>query len=383
MFNRQGRHASAAMALSLLVVFVGSTGAASAKPKKKPDLTVTSVSGQDAAGGDVMALSHTVKNKGKKKAKASKSKLVLSTDKKAGASDTVLEPGAAIPTLKPKRSFESETVSVLIPTSTPPDSYFVVACADASKKVKGKSETNNCKASSAVEITDVTAPAAPANLATTPGSPSLDSTPIVTGNAEPFATVQIFRNADCSGAPAVTSGTGDNGNFVVSLSVAKEFTTSVSARAVDSSGNASPCSSAITYQQATDESEPNDTSGQADEITEFPAKPQAAISPVDDQDWYAVEVTAGKPTVVAETRGANGAACGTTVETIVELYAPDGTTLVESNDDASGIGACSRIDGRGQNTGARDLAPGTYFLRVRELGNDSTTRYTLTVRTSP
>ena len=55
-----------------------------------------------------------------------------------------LDPGAS----------QTATTAVTIPTATPPNTYFLLACADAPRTVVETDEANNCKASStAVTVT--------------------------------------------------------------------------------------------------------------------------------------------------------------------------------------------------------------------------------------
>ena len=90
------------------------------------------------------------------------------------------------------------------------------------------------------------APAAP-TLAGPPG-PSRASSVVVTGSAPAGTTVRLYLTADCSGAPAATTTvTGLAGG--VSVPVPLDATSRIRATATGPSGQASPCSSAVSYTQ--------------------------------------------------------------------------------------------------------------------------------------
>ena len=88
-----------------------------------------------------------------------------------------------------------------------------------------------------------------------------------------------------------------------------------------------------------------------------------------DTDW--VKFTLNQSSLV--TIETNGVAGG---DTTLDLFASDGRTLIESDND-DGVDAYSRID----RTTDNPLAAGTYYVRVRENGQDATVaRYGISVR---
>ena len=96
---------------------------------------------------------------------------------------------------------------------------------------------------------DTVAPAAPTLSALSPLSPSSNLNPKATGTvATGTQTIQLFRSTNCSGG-VVSSGTV--ANFTgsgVAIAALPQQTMSVSARALDLAGNASPCSAtSLTY----------------------------------------------------------------------------------------------------------------------------------------
>ena len=85
-----------------------------------------------------------------------------------------------------------------------------------------------------------------------PGLPANNDNPKVSGGAAAGSTVRIYKSANCSGTAAVT---GSAAQFATGLTVAvaENATTSLTATATDAAGNVSNCSSALSY---TDDSIP-------------------------------------------------------------------------------------------------------------------------------
>ena len=101
-----------------------------------------------------------------------------------------------------------------------------------------------CSAS-VIYTEDSTAPGAPTVTIDT-RSPSQDRSPLVRGNAQNGSTVQVFADSSCAGSPAATVAAG---GFAagVEVNVPDNAKSSITARAVDVAGNASPCSTAADY----------------------------------------------------------------------------------------------------------------------------------------
>jgi cysteine-rich repeat protein len=128
------------------------------------------------------------------------------------------------------------------------------------------------------------------------------------------------------------------------------------------------CSSAC---QPTCESEPNNAC--TDPSVLFTPSPsvviRGAITPIGDQDLLAFTVPALATVRVETFSGTTPGAC-TAIDTLLDLYAPDCTTVLASDDD-SGINNCSLIDPTvASGARARRLAPGTYFVRAHEFGDN-------------
>jgi hypothetical protein len=147
---RGGPRTAAVLAAACLTATL--VPAASAAPSSRPDLTTTSVTVTAAAKpGEEISVAAKVKNASKGKAPATRTTFALSTDKSAGG-DIALPVKGKVKALKPGRS-AAVKATVVLPDSTPDGSYFVIACADAAKKVRESKEKNNCRASDApVEV---------------------------------------------------------------------------------------------------------------------------------------------------------------------------------------------------------------------------------------
>ena len=119
---------------------------------KKPDLKVRTLTGPAAvAPGAKLTAKLSTQNAGRKKAKASKTVVVLSKDARRSADDKTLAT-VAVKALKPKKQAK-KTLSLTMPVSVAAGSYKLIACADAKRKVKESKEKNNCKAATLGVVT--------------------------------------------------------------------------------------------------------------------------------------------------------------------------------------------------------------------------------------
>lgn len=112
------------------------------------------------------------------------------------------------------------------------------------------------------------------------------------------------------------------------------------------------------------EIEPNGTKAEADMHPAFPIDEliKGAVSPATDLDFFAVVLPATADLRI-ETFDAAGPGSCVGVDTVIDLRAANGTTVLAS-DDESGLGSCSLIDPT-VVAAARHLAPGTYYVRVK------------------
>jgi subtilase family serine protease len=116
----------------------------------KPDLVESAVSSPPASQkrGTKFSVTDTARNQGAAASKGSKTRYYLSLDPVKSAADRALTGSRTVPGLAAGAA-DSGTVTVTIPSATPLDTYFLLACADQGKTVAETDETNNCKASSA------------------------------------------------------------------------------------------------------------------------------------------------------------------------------------------------------------------------------------------
>jgi cysteine-rich repeat protein len=120
------------------------------------------------------------------------------------------------------------------------------------------------------------------------------------------------------------------------------------------------CSAACLVETFTDltETEPNGAPAQADAAAPLPAIAHGAVTPGGDQDFYRVEL-AGTDLILETFDGNGPGSCALGTDTFIELWAPDGVTVLATDDDG-GLGSCSRLELHG-------LTPGVYFACVRGL----------------
>jgi hypothetical protein len=114
----------------------------------RPDLVETVVSNPPAVArpGTSFAVTDTVRNQGTVPASASTSHYYFSADTQKSADDRLLTGTRSVPTLAAGAA-STLTVTVTIPSATPPGTYFLLACADDTKLVAESDEGNNCLAS--------------------------------------------------------------------------------------------------------------------------------------------------------------------------------------------------------------------------------------------
>jgi hypothetical protein len=100
--------------------------------------------------------------------------------------------------------------------------------------------------SSPITYVEDSMPGAVAITGIDPAGPANQNLPRVTGSAEADATVRLFANPSCQG-PAAGGGTGAQLAAGLPVRVPDNATSAISAIAIDVAGNASPCSSPLSY----------------------------------------------------------------------------------------------------------------------------------------
>jgi parallel beta-helix repeat protein len=115
----------------------------------RPDLVVTHVGSPPGAVplGGGFTVSDTVRNQSAFSAGAARVRYYLSLDAVKGATDRLLN-GIRITPLLIGGATSSGPVNLVVPSTTPAATYYVLACADDARVVTESDETNNCGASS-------------------------------------------------------------------------------------------------------------------------------------------------------------------------------------------------------------------------------------------
>lgn len=140
------------LCLAALAGVTALTTTAAQAAVRRPDLSVTGAQAPaQAAAGARVTLKATVRNGGTAAAGGSTLTFALSQDQKAGR-DLALKPSKATPRIKPRRTWTG-SVAVTLPATVAAGRYYVIACADATRKVREKSEGNNCRTTAAVQVT--------------------------------------------------------------------------------------------------------------------------------------------------------------------------------------------------------------------------------------
>ncbi len=136
------------LALLILTTVLPAAGSGAAQTaaggRAKADLQVTSLVVPSAVvRGEQATVRTTVKNAGRRAAARTTTRFYLSTDQKPDGRDRLL--GATnLGRLLPGKS-KTVSTQVAIPVGTAVRSYYVVACADATRKVRETREGNNCR----------------------------------------------------------------------------------------------------------------------------------------------------------------------------------------------------------------------------------------------
>ena len=214
--------AAAACVAAFLVALP--VGAAASMPR--PDLKVAAIDGTGSLGpGSTSSVIVTTRNGGRRRARrTSKTALYLSRDDRASADD-IRVGSTKVPRLRPRRSVK-RVLGVTVPTAAPALARLL-ACADATRRVRESRERNNCRA-----VATVIGGPTPMGPGPDPGGPGRDDDrdgypnwadcdPYDAGThpgAEDRPDVPALRDTNCDGvdgdaaAAIFVSPTGDDTN---------------------------------------------------------------------------------------------------------------------------------------------------------------------------
>ena len=142
--------AGAVLAAGLLTGFACAEVVVASRAASAPraDLVVTRTLPQanEVVAGNRLVVRFTTRNRGSRSAPRATTRFHLSSDRRPGRGDLVLAGELKTPGLRPGRS-STGVARVTVPSATPAGRYFVIACADSGRKVRERSEGNNCRSS--------------------------------------------------------------------------------------------------------------------------------------------------------------------------------------------------------------------------------------------
>src|SRR4051794_7246716 len=152
----------------------GTTAHAAAKRRATVDLVVAKLAGAPATlrANQAFTVSATVANRGRGTARRSAVRFYLSPDGRKGRGAIALNGVGATKTLKTHRR-AGRTVRLTAPGTLAAGTYRLVACADDLRKVRERSDANNCRAAAGtIRVAGANAPARPGATGTAPSTAS-------------------------------------------------------------------------------------------------------------------------------------------------------------------------------------------------------------------
>jgi len=103
-----------------------------------------------------------------------------------------------------------------------------------------------------------------------------------------------------------------------------------------------------------------------------------SITPAADQDWFTFTIPV-RADVRFETFDSSGPSTCASIDTVLQVFQSDCVTPLGAAQDQGGVGSCSRIDPQVLGY-ARQLAPGSYKVKVNAFSASATFNYTVQVR---
>lgn len=101
----------------------------------------------------------------------------------------------------------------------------------------------SCSTANVVFVEDSTAPATPTTIAVSPTGPANNNNITVSGASDATVAIALYTDSGCTSAIAGSGNTNGSGNFSIAVSVSDNTTTTYYAKATDTAGNGSACSS--------------------------------------------------------------------------------------------------------------------------------------------
>ncbi|MCC7384683.1 MAG: pre-peptidase C-terminal domain-containing protein [Deltaproteobacteria bacterium] len=255
-------------------------------------------------------------------------------------------------------------------------------------------------------------PAAPLRFTVIPldqQPPQIIHTAIASPRAPGQAVTVTAQVSDASGVASVVlsyRARGATSFITVAMTGGPSYSASIPAGAVEPAGleyyiraedsaaaanaGTTPASAPATthaFSVGVAEREPNNTTATAGVLLTGTRRTNvgyASIAPSADRDLWAIDVPAGATrfNLRLETTSGSAGLCPSPIATVLRLYAANGTTELIS-DSFDGAGSCSLIDPE-TDAAVRALAPGRYYVRVEESGDNATIgSYELSVALTP
>ena len=218
----------------------GGPGSTAPQGSGTPDFRIDSLTGPSTLGAGSQQVQARVCNTGTKFGMTEVA-FFLSTDRVVNGNARMLSLSSRAVLLP--GDCKDVSASVTAP-SMPEGSYLLAARVDPEDRVQETSESNNLDTGAFVRV-DRTAPTTPVPAWAAQGSSQGHG---LTIEAEPGATVHVYRGPDCTGAVVGHSDVGPGSYCEVHVNVpASHSAGTYSVRAYDSAGNASQCSPTVEY----------------------------------------------------------------------------------------------------------------------------------------
>jgi hypothetical protein len=182
---RSNRIAAVGALASIGVVMIASQAWAATPP----DLATTKISGAPASltANASARLEVTVANRGGRASRATKTDILLSADRRRGQDIRIARVATKAFAPGAKRRLRA---GVKLPPGVKAGSYFVLACADATAKLRERHERDNCRVGAALRIL------APVSAPPTPPQPQPEPEPAAPAPGAPGPSLQIADGLD-------------------------------------------------------------------------------------------------------------------------------------------------------------------------------------------